>query len=110
VKTDTTAAGSPGPSVQDHTQCPHWGQGGQYVADPVTGQRTRLGALPDAPGAYTKNDAQVPGAAAIQTATAAADPGATAPADADTAAPGSAGTPAEPASFAPQPKKVKIHA
>lgn len=24
------------------TQCPYWGQGGQYRRDPVTGQRTRI--------------------------------------------------------------------
>lgn len=32
----------------DLTTCPHWGQGGQYVFDPITGHRTRVD-LPDAP-------------------------------------------------------------
>ena len=26
--------------AQDITSCPHWGKGGQYVRDPVTGERT----------------------------------------------------------------------
>lgn len=27
------------------TQCPHWGRGGQYQRDPVTGIRTRVEAM-----------------------------------------------------------------
>lgn len=27
------------------TQCPHWGHGGQYQRDPVTGIRTRVEAM-----------------------------------------------------------------
>lgn len=30
-------------AVQDFTQCPFWGQGGQFVFDPATGLRTRVG-------------------------------------------------------------------
>lgn len=26
----------------DYTACPMWGQGGHYIADPVTGKRTRV--------------------------------------------------------------------
>lgn len=32
----------PDAPVPDFTACPHWGQGGRYVVDPVTGQRTLL--------------------------------------------------------------------
>jgi hypothetical protein len=109
VNTDTSAAGSSGQSLQDHTQCPHWGQGGQYIADPVTGERTRLGALPAAPGAYAKAEAPAPGTATIAADAAAVAPGATAPADVDTPAPDSAGTPAAPASVSHQSRKVKTH-
>ena len=28
------------PVTQDFTACPHWGQGGRYVVDPASGQRT----------------------------------------------------------------------
>ncbi|MBC7859194.1 MAG: hypothetical protein H7Z39_10545 [Burkholderiaceae bacterium] len=28
---------------QDFTQCPDWGQGGKFIFDPATGQRTRVG-------------------------------------------------------------------
>jgi len=28
------------------TNCPHWGVGGSYVADPVTGVRTRVDGQP----------------------------------------------------------------
>jgi hypothetical protein len=38
-------------TVQDFTQCPNWGQGGQYVVDPGTGQRVLQGQPPAAPGA-----------------------------------------------------------
>jgi hypothetical protein len=37
----------------DLTACPHWGQGGQYVLDPVTGQRTRVD-VPEAPVEVTE--------------------------------------------------------
>lgn len=30
----------------------HWGQGGQFRIDPVTGERQRIGPVPAAPGAY----------------------------------------------------------
>lgn len=30
-------------AAQDFTQCPDWGQGGQFVFDQATGQRTRVG-------------------------------------------------------------------
>ena len=38
----------PSPGAPD----PHWGQGGQYVIDPATGQRTRLGPPSAAAGTY----------------------------------------------------------
>lgn len=43
------------PADQDFTQCPFWGQGGQYVFDPATGLRTRVGKPePDSVGAGSK--------------------------------------------------------
>lgn len=107
--TDTTATGTAGPSAQDKNQCPHWGQGGQYVADPVTGQRTRLGALPAAPGTYAKTDETAPANPAIQTAAPAGGSGAGAQNDAGMDAPGSLSVEANVASIPHQSKKVKTH-
>lgn len=35
----------------DLTACPYWGQGGQYVLDPATGQRVRVEVAEESPPA-----------------------------------------------------------
>lgn len=41
------------PVTQDFTTCPYWGQGGRYVVDPATGQRTLVAAATAQPVAPT---------------------------------------------------------
>lgn len=38
-------------ALQDFTKCPEWGSGGQFIYDPATGQRTRVGDVPAPVGA-----------------------------------------------------------
>lgn len=51
------------PVTQDFTSCPHWGQGGRYVVDPVTGLRVPVPSEPaaaDTGAAAADSDAPPP--------------------------------------------------
>lgn len=68
MKSDTQVGAAGTPATLDITQCPDWGQGGQFVMDPVTGMRTRLGEPPAAPGELATSHAPSGDAAAAASA------------------------------------------
>lgn len=43
----------------------HWGQGGQFRIDPITGVRERIGPVPAAPGAYADPTTPIAGSLPI---------------------------------------------
>lgn len=48
MKTEIQTAAAAPDALQDFTGCAQWGQGGQFIFDPATGQRTRVGQTPAA--------------------------------------------------------------
>lgn len=52
MSTDKTTVQAAAPNaLQDFTDCPQWGQGGQFMYDPETQKRTRIVPVEEQPAA-----------------------------------------------------------